>query len=176
MPDVTVLNVLLYKKPIGTLTSLPGDQSIFAFTEAYIANAQRPTLSLRFKDKLGVARGLFHSKRIARASATGRLLDEDALPHEPFYIAQRRILRALGDFRPFRCRQFALQPIEQAIDHGVLTLVEAEISVRSQKRDLRSTLASISSAPSNARPRHPKNHSSQGVTSSSPFCVFPSCS
>ena len=54
MPDVTVLNVLLYKEPIGTLTSLPGDQSIFAFTEAYIANAQRPTLSLRFKDRLGV--------------------------------------------------------------------------------------------------------------------------
>ena len=26
MPDVSVLNVLLYDEPIGTLTSLPGDQ------------------------------------------------------------------------------------------------------------------------------------------------------
>lgn len=53
MPDVSVLNVLLYGEPIGTITNVPGDQSIFAFNQAYIENAQRPTLSLRFKDSLG---------------------------------------------------------------------------------------------------------------------------
>jgi serine/threonine-protein kinase HipA len=53
MPDVSVLKVLLQGNPIGTITNVPGDQSIFAFNEAYIHNAQRPTLSLRFKDSLG---------------------------------------------------------------------------------------------------------------------------
>lgn len=53
MPDVSVLNVLLYGEAIGTITNVPGDQSIFAFNQAYIDNAQRPTLSLRFKDSLG---------------------------------------------------------------------------------------------------------------------------
>lgn len=53
MPDVSVLNVLLYGEQIATITNVTGDQSILAFTEAYAANAQRPTLSLRFKDSLG---------------------------------------------------------------------------------------------------------------------------
>lgn len=53
MPDVSVLNVLLHGEVIGTITNVPGDQSIFAFNQSYIDNAQRPTLSLRFKDSLG---------------------------------------------------------------------------------------------------------------------------
>ena len=53
MPDVSVLNVLLYGEPIGTITNVQGDKSLFAFNQAYIDNAQRPTLSLRFKDSLG---------------------------------------------------------------------------------------------------------------------------
>jgi serine/threonine-protein kinase HipA len=38
MPDVTVLDVLLYGNPIGTLTRVPGDRTLFAFNEAYSAN------------------------------------------------------------------------------------------------------------------------------------------
>ncbi len=53
MPDVSVLDVLLHGNAIGTLTRLPGDRIIFAFSEAYIDNAARPTLSLSFKDALG---------------------------------------------------------------------------------------------------------------------------
>jgi len=53
MPDVSVLNVLLYGEPIGTLTFLQGERTLFAFNEAYINNANRPTLSLSFKDGLG---------------------------------------------------------------------------------------------------------------------------
>jgi serine/threonine-protein kinase HipA len=53
MPDVSVLNVFLHGDAIGTITNVPGDQSIFAFNRAYMENAQRPTLSLRFKDSLG---------------------------------------------------------------------------------------------------------------------------
>jgi serine/threonine-protein kinase HipA len=53
MRDFAVLDVRLYGQPIGTLTRLPGDQVLFAFNETYIANEDRPTLSLSFKDIRG---------------------------------------------------------------------------------------------------------------------------
>jgi len=53
MPDVSVLEVLLYGEPIGVLTLVPGDTTIFSFNQAYIDDAARPTLSLSFKDSLG---------------------------------------------------------------------------------------------------------------------------
>lgn len=53
MPDVSVLEVVLHGEPIGTLTLIPGDRTLLAFDDAYIANARRPTLSLSFKDAFG---------------------------------------------------------------------------------------------------------------------------
>lgn len=53
MADVSVLDVLLYGKPIGTLTRVQGDRNLFAFNQAYVDEANRPTLSLSFKDALG---------------------------------------------------------------------------------------------------------------------------
>ncbi|VCU62275.1 Possible HipA protein (plasmid) [Tritonibacter mobilis] len=48
-----MLNVNLYGEPIGTLTNLGGDRTIFAFTDEYIENPDRPTLGLAFKDEFG---------------------------------------------------------------------------------------------------------------------------
>jgi serine/threonine-protein kinase HipA len=53
MNKVTVLEVVLHGQPVGTLTRLAGDRVLFAFTERYIADESRPTLSLSFKDPLG---------------------------------------------------------------------------------------------------------------------------
>lgn len=53
MADVSVLSVKLYGEIIGTLTHVQGDRTLFSFTDAYIADPQRPTLSLSFKDDLG---------------------------------------------------------------------------------------------------------------------------
>jgi serine/threonine-protein kinase HipA len=53
MADVSVLDVLLYGEPIGTLTLVQGDRTLFAFNDAYVADRNRPTLSLSFKDSLG---------------------------------------------------------------------------------------------------------------------------
>ena len=53
MPDVAVLNVLLYGEPIGTLTRVAGDRTLFAFNESYIIDQNRPVLGLGFKDKFG---------------------------------------------------------------------------------------------------------------------------
>jgi len=53
MADVSILEVLLYGEPIGTLTRVAGDRNLFAFTEAYIEDTDRPVLGLAFKDQLG---------------------------------------------------------------------------------------------------------------------------
>ncbi|MHB8816629.1 MAG: type II toxin-antitoxin system HipA family toxin, partial [Steroidobacteraceae bacterium] len=47
------LDVKLHGRLIGTLTRLPGDRVLFAFTEEYAADDQRATLSLSFRDALG---------------------------------------------------------------------------------------------------------------------------
>ena len=53
MADVSVLEVLLHGEPIGTLTRVGGDRTLFAFNESYIENERRPVLGLGFKDSLG---------------------------------------------------------------------------------------------------------------------------
>jgi len=53
MSNVSTLNVLLYGKLIGTITDVGGDRSLFAFTQEYIEDSERPILSLGFKDTLG---------------------------------------------------------------------------------------------------------------------------
>lgn len=53
MPDVSVLDVRLNGRAIATLTHLQGDRTIFAFNEDYVEDANRPTLSLSYKDNLG---------------------------------------------------------------------------------------------------------------------------
>lgn len=53
MAGVNMLEVLLGERIVGNLTLLEGDQSIFAFTDEYVADAGRPTLSLSFKNALG---------------------------------------------------------------------------------------------------------------------------
>ena len=53
MADVSVLDIALYGRRVGTLTLLPGDQTLFVFDQVYIDDPDRPTLGLSFKDALG---------------------------------------------------------------------------------------------------------------------------
>ncbi|MGM0561865.1 MAG: type II toxin-antitoxin system HipA family toxin [Pseudomonadota bacterium] len=53
MADVSLLNVRLHDQVIGTLTHVQGDRTLFSFTDAYVNDANRPTLGLHFKDDLG---------------------------------------------------------------------------------------------------------------------------
>jgi serine/threonine-protein kinase HipA len=64
MNDVSVLNVSLSGRSIGTLMLLPGDRTLFAFSQAYIDDPGRSTLSLSFKDSLG---GLITDTRLYRS-------------------------------------------------------------------------------------------------------------
>jgi serine/threonine-protein kinase HipA len=47
MADVSVLDVLLYEEPIGTLIGVPGDRTLFAFNDRYIEDENRHVLLLK---------------------------------------------------------------------------------------------------------------------------------
>lgn len=53
MAEVSVLEVRLHGKPIGTLTRVAGDRSLFAFDEDYVGHDRRAVLGLGFKDAFG---------------------------------------------------------------------------------------------------------------------------
>ena len=53
MSNVSTLNVFLYDELVGTITNVGSDRSLFAWTESYIEDADRSTLSLGFKDSHG---------------------------------------------------------------------------------------------------------------------------
>ena len=53
MAEVSVLNINFYGEMIGTLTRVSGDRSLFSFTDQYVADVNRPTLGLGFKDEYG---------------------------------------------------------------------------------------------------------------------------
>ena len=50
MSGIIALNILLHGQSIGRITRLEGDRSIFAFDESYLADQERPTLSLAYRD------------------------------------------------------------------------------------------------------------------------------
>ena len=79
MSKIPILDVSLHGRPVGTITHLPGDQTLFVFDEAYIEDENRPTLSLSFKDVYG---GLLTGFRPVQARVPpffSNLLPEGAL-------------------------------------------------------------------------------------------------
>ncbi|MCB1526724.1 MAG: type II toxin-antitoxin system HipA family toxin [Hyphomicrobiaceae bacterium] len=86
MSEITVLNVMLYGQPIGTLTRIPGDRTLFAFNDAYIADAARPTLGLSFKDTLGGLISAFKPVQTRVQPYFSNLLPEGRLRD---YLSQR---------------------------------------------------------------------------------------
>ena len=86
MPDVSILEVRLYDQPIGTLTRFPGDRTLFAFNEAYIADDARPVLGLSFKDALGALLTDFRPTQTKLMPFFSNLLPEG---HLRTYLAER---------------------------------------------------------------------------------------
>ncbi len=86
MADVSVLDVLLGGEPIGTLTHVGGDRTLFAFNDSYIENTDRPVLSLGFKDELGELITDFRPTQTRLLPFFSNLLPEDPLRT---YLADR---------------------------------------------------------------------------------------
>lgn len=106
MADVSVLEVLLHGAPVGTLTRVPGDRTLFAFEEDYIADDNRPVLGLGFKDDLGRLITEFRLRQTRLMPFFSNLLPEGRLrehlarragvrPEREFFL-----LRALGKDLP----------------------------------------------------------------------------
>lgn len=95
MTDVAVLDVRLNNEPIGTLTRFSGDRTLFAFNEAYIDDADRPTLGLRFKDDLGALITDFKPHQTKVMPFFSNLLPEGPLRK---YLAERAGINAEREF------------------------------------------------------------------------------
>ena len=79
MASVSVLEVLLYGEPIGTLTRIEGDRTLFAFNDGYIADRNRPVLGLGFKNRHGELLTDFRPYQTRVMPFFSNLLPEDRL-------------------------------------------------------------------------------------------------
>ena len=86
MTNISVLNILLYGEPIGTLTYVGHDRSLFSFTESYIENPKRPMLGLRFKDSFGALITTFKPTQTRLIPYFSNLLPEG---HLRTYLSER---------------------------------------------------------------------------------------
>lgn len=95
MPDVSVLDVRLHHRSVGSLTLLPGERTIFAFNDDYVADENRPTLSLSFKDDMGgLITGLRPTQRVVPPFFS------NLLPEGPLrkYLAERASVNQQREF------------------------------------------------------------------------------
>ncbi len=95
MPDVSVLEVLLYGDPIGTLTRVGGDRTLFAFNDSYIEDTARPVLGLGFKDELGELITDFRPTQTKLLPFFSNLLPEEPLRT---YLADRAGVKPEREF------------------------------------------------------------------------------
>ncbi|MAJ64892.1 MAG: kinase [Alphaproteobacteria bacterium] len=95
MTDVSVLDVLLYDRPIGTLTRVGGDRVLFAFNDAYIVDQNRPTLGLGFKDQFGELITEFRPTQTRVTPFFANLLPEG---HMRDYLAARAGINPAREF------------------------------------------------------------------------------
>jgi len=96
MADLSVLDVLLHGEPIGTLTLLPGDRTLSGFTQSYIDDPQRPTLSLSFKE--ATTGGLITDVPVTTTKVPhffSNLLPEGAMRD---YLAERAGVKSAREF------------------------------------------------------------------------------
>lgn len=139
MSNVTILNVLLYGKPIGTLTLLSGDRVIFAFNKEYIDDPKRPVLSLSFKDSQG---DLITSLRPTQTKAPpffSNLLPEG---HMRRYLAERANVNEEREF-------FLLWVLGRDLP-GAITIEPAEGDAWPDEASERNSEAAREAAKSNA--------------------------
>ena len=86
MADISILSVKLHGAEIGSITYVGGEKTLFAWNEDYIKDANRPILSLGFKDQFGDLLQDFRPYKIRLMPFFSNLLPEG---HMRRYLAQR---------------------------------------------------------------------------------------
>ncbi|MCY4551438.1 MAG: HipA domain-containing protein [Defluviicoccus sp.] len=95
MADVRVLDVLLHGNPVGTLTHVAGERTLFTFAEAYVADERRPVLGLAFKDRFGALIEDFRPRRVRLPPFFSNLLPEGRMRD---YLAARARVDPVREF------------------------------------------------------------------------------
>lgn len=93
--NVSTLNVLLYGQPIGTITNVGNDRTLFAFTDEYINDESRPVLGLGFKDSLGGLITTFKPTQTKLTPFFSNLLPEETMRN---YLAERAGVNPAREF------------------------------------------------------------------------------
>lgn len=145
MADLATLDVSLHGRSIGTLISLPGERTLFAFERSYLDDADRDTLSLSFKDLYGEPLPETRPTHVRVPPFFSNLLPEGSLRD---YLARRAgvhprrefpLLRALGQDLPGAVTITSPDDERDVIgDRG-----ESPDPVRDASRPLRFSLAGV---------------------------------
>lgn len=93
--NVSTLNVLLYGKPVATITNVGNDRTLFAFTDAYVSDESRPVLGLGFKDSLGGLLTNFKPTQTKLTPFFSNLLPEETMRN---YLAERAGVNPAREF------------------------------------------------------------------------------
>ena len=115
MPDVSVLSVRLYGEEMGTITYVGAEKTLFAFSDAYVENPERPTLGLQFKDGFGELITDFRPYKIKLMPYFSNLLPEGHLRR---YLADKADIHIDREF-------FLLWVLGQDLP-GAITVVPAD--------------------------------------------------
>jgi serine/threonine-protein kinase HipA len=95
MIDAAALDIFLGKTRVGTIARLDGDASIFTFDETYLANPDRQTLSLAYKDANGDILSDTQSYRTVIEPFFSNLLPEGTLRD---YLARRAGVKSVREY------------------------------------------------------------------------------
>lgn len=96
MTETRALDIHLADRKVGTLVALEGDRTIFSFAEDYVADAQRPTFSLGYRDTYGALINEPRAHRVRLEPFFSNLLPEGALKD---YLARRVGVKAVREFQ-----------------------------------------------------------------------------
>lgn len=96
MTETRALDIHLADRKVGTLVALEGDRTIFSFAEDYVADAQRPTLSLGYRDTYGALINEPRAHRVRLEPFFSNLLPEGALKD---YLARQVGVKAVREFQ-----------------------------------------------------------------------------
>ena len=144
MIDAAALDIFLGKTRVGTIARLDGDASIFTFDEVYLADQDRPTLSLAYKDANGEIIAETRSYRTKIEPFFSNLLPEGTLRD---YLARRagvkamreyHLLAQLGHDLPGAVRAVAVDAEETEADE-----LDEEAAEKQAERALRFSLAGV---------------------------------
>lgn len=93
--NAAALDILLNDRRIGTLARLDGDRSIFTFDDAYLADDERPTLSLVYRDQYGAIINAPRAYQTQIEPFFSNLLPEGALRD---YLARRAGIKPVREY------------------------------------------------------------------------------